>query len=840
MAIEVGAARQRIIRRPRLTSILDDSTARIRLLVAPAGYGKTTLAREWLGESQRRHVWYRGGPASADVAALAAGIAGAAREILPHAGKRMRDRLRATGNPEEDVEILAELFAEDVQHWPSDTWLAFDDYHFAMESVASERFVDLLTQQTPIQMLITSRRRPNWATARRILYGEILEIQRRALAMEDVEAREVLGRDDSAIEELIARVKGWPAAVGLAALTAKLVLPSQDLPAALHTFFAEELFNTIDPQDRRDLAVLALTPTFSEQLVCFVFGAKRSEEIIAIGNRLGVLTPEEVGFFSIHPLLRDFLQGQLAKESSATARRMHEHYLNLGQWDHAYEVARTAALGSLVEDTIEAGLDPMLSEGRIPTLERWIEFAVAAHIDAPIIDLAESELAFRLGEHERAYVLASQAASRLEDPDLGARAHVRAGHSALLASNEAAGLDHFRLARTMARSSERRREALVGLYFAASELDVSDAIAALDELETTEEHTVDGALRLEVLRLTRATRGSGVSQAVQGAIPKVHLADRATDPLGLTAFLHMLATCLNLGARYDEALDVAERQLQVASAYRLELPIVHAQLNRAISELGLQNFQHSTEALDEIRKQLPPSGDPYLEGAVRAIMCRLLTTRQRFGEAIALTADQGETISSPPVRAEYLSCRALAVACAGGVKEASILIQAANRIFPPSIELRVLSASVRAIASIQASPEGRSSALSKDAWYAARETGNFDSFVCSYRAEPRILATLVDDPACRSELTQLLVRTRDLAIAQKFDLPISPSPRLAQSLTARESDVLRELERGSSNREIARRLFISESTVKVHLRHIYDKLGVRTRSELLASRVRRP
>jgi DNA-binding NarL/FixJ family response regulator len=58
-------------------------------------------------------------------------------------------------------------------------------------------------------------------------------------------------------------------------------------------------------------------------------------------------------------------------------------------------------------------------------------------------------------------------------------------------------------------------------------------------------------------------------------------------------------------------------------------------------------------------------------------------------------------------------------------------------------------------------------------------------------------------------------------------------------LTARESDVLHELERGSSNREIGRRLFISESTVKVHLRHIYEKLGVRTRAELLAKRSRR-
>jgi LuxR family maltose regulon positive regulatory protein len=842
MAIEVGAARQRLIRRPRLTSILDESDAQIRLLVAPAGYGKTTLAREWLSEPAHRGVWYRGGPAAADVAGLAAGIAEASSEVLPNAGKRLRDRLRATGHPEEDVDILAELFAEDVQKWPSDAWLVFDDYQFAMESPASERFVDLLTQQSAIQLLITSRRRPNWATARRILYGEIFEIDRRALAMEEEEARAVLGREDRSAAELIARVRGWPAVLGLAALTARFVLPSGDLPAALHTFFAEELFEAVDPTVGRDLAVLALAPTFPERLASFVFGAKRAEEILATGNRLGVLTAEEAGTFSIHPLLRDFLQGQFSGDPSAVehATRTNEYYLNAAQWDDAYEVARRASLRSLVEKTIEAGLDPLLSKGRVPTLERWIEFALATHVDAPIIDLAESELAFRRGQHERAYVLASQAALRFGNSDLGARAHVRAGHSALLASNEAAGLDHFRLARTMAQTSERRREALVGLYFAASELNVSDAGSALEELEASEEHSPDGTLRLEVLRLTRATRGSGVSQALEAAVPKLHLAERASDPLGLTAFLHMLAFCLNLGARYNEAFEVAERQLEIASDYRLELPVVHAQLNRAISQLGLQNFQHATRALDEITRHLPPSGDAYLEAAIRAITCRILTTRQRFEEAIALTEDAGENISSPPVRAEYMSSRALALACSGHWEEAAALEQEAHAIFRPSIERRVLSKTVRAITAIQAACDGSEDALSRQAWRAAQETGNYDSFVCSYRAEPRLLRYLADDPACRTEVTQLLIRTGDRRLAQSLGLSLRAFQRdEVDMLTARESDVLHELERGSSNREIGRRLFISESTVKVHLRHIYEKLGVRTRAELLAKRSRR-
>src|SRR5215210_4369158 len=102
MTTGVEATRRRIIARPRLTGLLDESPARIKLLIAPAGYGKTTLAQQWLSGPERRDIWYRAGPAAADVAALAAGIAVALSQLFPDAGTRMRERLPATGHPEED------------------------------------------------------------------------------------------------------------------------------------------------------------------------------------------------------------------------------------------------------------------------------------------------------------------------------------------------------------------------------------------------------------------------------------------------------------------------------------------------------------------------------------------------------------------------------------------------------------------------------------------------------------------------------------------------------------------------------------------------------------------
>jgi len=57
---------------------------------------------------------------------------------------------------------------------------------------------------------------------------------------------------------------------------------------------------------------------------------------------------------------------------------------------------------------------------------------------------------------------------------------------------------------------------------------------------------------------------------------------------------------------------------------------------------------------------------------------------------------------------------------------------------------------------------------------------------------------------------------------------------LLSRLSGREIDVLRELGLGSSNAEIAQRLFISENTVKHHMRNVFDKLGVENRREAAA------
>lgn len=80
--------------------------------------------------------------------------------------------------------------------------------------------------------------------------------------------------------------------------------------------------------------------------------------------------------------------------------------------------------------------------------------------------------------------------------------------------------------------------------------------------------------------------------------------------------------------------------------------------------------------------------------------------------------------------------------------------------------------------------------------------------------------------------------------AGKKRIPPAIASQLAEhmsdeTLTEREIEVLREVAGGNKNKDIANKLFISEETVKVHVKHIMEKLGAADRTQAVTIGVRR-
>jgi LuxR family maltose regulon positive regulatory protein len=71
-------------------------------------------------------------------------------------------------------------------------------------------------------------------------------------------------------------------------------------------------------------------------------------------------------------------------------------------------------------------------------------------------------------------------------------------------------------------------------------------------------------------------------------------------------------------------------------------------------------------------------------------------------------------------------------------------------------------------------------------------------------------------------------------VAEQVSAPPSPTEAMPDPLTGRELEVLRLLAEGLSNKEIASRLVVAPSTIKQHLKNIYGKLDVHSRTQAVA------
>lgn len=90
---------------------------------------------------------------------------------------------------------------------------------------------------------------------------------------------------------------------------------------------------------------------------------------------------------------------------------------------------------------------------------------------------------------------------------------------------------------------------------------------------------------------------------------------------------------------------------------------------------------------------------------------------------------------------------------------------------------------------------------------------------------------------------QLVETIRRVHAGKKF-IPPEIAANLAEhysndELTAREIEVLRHIAEGNRNRDIAELLFISDETVKVHIKHIMDKLDANDRTQAVSIGIRR-
>jgi DNA-binding CsgD family transcriptional regulator len=815
-----------IIERPRLMNRLRGSAARTILLIAPAGYGKTILTRQWADAVDAVLLTTTLG--SADVAELARRLAAALEPSAPGLFRLVDESVRTMQNPARELDRLDELFTEKLRD-AGQIRLAIDDYQ-VLDGAPAESLVATLARLERVRLLIASRTRPRWITAREAVYGELLELRRSELALDTAESEQVLG-DAPGAREILDRADGWPAVIGLVAVAGARGVPPEDaLAPTLYDFLAEETFAGAETGTRDALLRLALLPPLSRNAFAAVFGPNAGAlETDAARTGLVELSHDAV---TLHPLARAFLR-ERTRATADVSERVSSAIawcLDNQAWDEAFELVEEFDLRDELELVISASLPSLLRAGLLTRVERLSRHASSCgrHASA-VIDLVDAEIAFRDGFLEQAQRLALSSARRLgPHHTLKARSYILAGTAALLRVELHESLAMHSAALKHAISTHDRHDALWGRCFSLISLEDEASIEAERRLGELEDASFDVRLRAATAELLVARLNGGFGRV--SVETGVRFLDRASDPRARTSYGNVGAYVLALQGRYIEARALVDRSLEDAKRYRLLFAEPYLLSTKALIELGLRRFSSSDRCLRVVESSPQASEDPQLETNARILRARLLLTQHRVDEAIAIACSPLDFMPTRAIYGEYFATQALCLAV-GTQHEAAHRLTADARRLTDVVEVQTITAVAEAVVTL---------ARSKDrlapfrAFAVSRKLGAWDALVCGLRTSPPLLRVLARENETKACLAKVLTRSRDQKLLNALGLPNTHIPERGGVLSPRERDVIELMGQGLTNAEIASTLYISKATAKAHVQHILHKLRARSRAAAVA------
>ncbi len=812
-------APRRIIERPRLIKLLDESEARVILLLAPAGYGKTTLARQW-ARTLNRSNWITSTAAHRDVAVLAESVANGIDSLDGDASGFVREYLAAQSNPQRAYRRIADALSRRLQGAAAH-WVFVDDYHELLGSAEAEELVSLMIDGTTARFVIASRQRPAWARSRRVVYGEVAEVGRDLLAMNEQESAELLG-EGAAPLALARQAEGWPAVLALAAAVKHASPPSEAVPSALHRFFAEELFQRVSAGLQDELFNLALVPRLADAQP-----GRTSDSAIQLGTELGFISGDEHP--ELHPLLREFLLEKLAETPNANQRVRDaiDYCTRIGSWDGAIDLLKRFRCDEFVEPVLTQAFKPLAFSGRLETLSSFAAvFRVAPSFPPPSIDVIEAESALRDGNCELATQLAARVRSTLPpDHPLRSRSAAIDGHSNVQLARFGAAEEAFKESRDSAQDDVDETEALHGLALARMLGEHGEVETVVAELWRRRHESPTHLLRAVTTEISRRRLEEGLAERLELEEPLLACA-QAQDPRARTSFTYGAAYALAQQGEYRSAATWLRRVWKDIDEFDLEFARPHALWASALVQLGLRRFGQVERLLQNLEDVASERTDPIHALNARILRARLLLHTGKQSDAVSLTTWICPADVYPSWEGEYLATRAIALAAVGDVTEAE---RVADQAIATSrmIEVRGLAAAAKSIIAVQSRTIGDPETVLRE----ATELGIWDPAVSALRSCVHLADVLAAKPKWRDRLEWLYDASNDRSLARRAGFRTRSNRSPEELLTPREMEVLNLIARGMKNPEIAHALFISTSTTKVHVRHILEKLGVRTRAE---------
>jgi LuxR family maltose regulon positive regulatory protein len=773
--------------------------------------------------------------------------------------------------------------------------LVLDDYH-VIQAPQVHQSVEFLLEHLPasLRLVLASRADPPLPLAKLRARGQLSELREADLRFTLGEAaallRTAVGPEvpTAAVTVLGERTEGWVAGLQLAALSLQ---GHPDIAAFVEGFsgshryvldyLAEEVLDRQPQQLGTFLLETSVLERLSGPLCDAVCGRSDSQQLLEQAERANLfLHPlDEVrGWWRYHHLFADLLRARLTREQPERVPELHRAAAawceQHGLVDEAVRHALAAGDAPWATRLVEQHLGETLRRGESVTLQRWLSVLPQEAVRSrPALCLAQGLMELHLGHLESVERLLEHAERAFDV--LGERQEVEVPTDGGMVAEGPAAIALLRSELASAQGDPERTT-----EFARS---------ALAQMAEEERGPRLWARWLQLL----ADWMSGQMEKAESGFAQILTEARAiADPHPLTTSCHTLGWVQQARGKLDAALQTYREGLRFATEGGRFLPFhageAHAgiaqvlyarnqlddalrhvtegiELTRQVVEFRLPAFglvslawtrqamgdrDGALEAIDEACRLLPATGVVTMFSPAQTERAGLLLAQGRVAEAERWTKERRLTaeddVSYPRERDHVVLVRVLlaeqAPERALGLLERLHAAAAAQGRTGSVIELRALQALAHAACGDQAGALG---ALAEALTLGAPE-GYLRVFLDEGAPMAGLLHQLLagrrQEQVAAADAVPREYLARLVEAFEQAALPVRPPVRrggvvvagLVEPLTARELEVLRLLAAGAPNRAIAEQLVVTPETVKKHLSHLFDKLGVANRTQAVA------
>jgi len=329
-----GPGARSIVSRPRLFERLAAS-ARVTVVSAPPGSGKTVLLRSWIGQAglAERAAWVLLGRGERDPQQFWLSVLGALRQTSP--GSVLVQPLTAA--PDLDGGAIAERLLTDLAPLDDRVWLVIDDVHELDPDAL--RQLELLVMRAPpgLRFVLAARHEVRMGLHRLRLEGELAEIREPDLRFTVTEARELLAAAGVQLPEvalLYERTEGWAAGLRLAALSlaghpdpGRFAAEFSGTERTVAEYLLAEVLDRQGEQVRRLLLRTSILERVNGQLADLLTGDQGGERVLQDleeANAFVVAVDGARSWFRYHHLFADLLQLELRRTAPEEVTALHQ------------------------------------------------------------------------------------------------------------------------------------------------------------------------------------------------------------------------------------------------------------------------------------------------------------------------------------------------------------------------------------------------------------------------------------------------------------------------------------------------------------------------------------